>query len=376
MTTAAKPGGAPAPKATVNKAGLSKPDYRGLPSTLCAGCGHDSIASQIIQSAFELSLKPHEVIKLSGIGCSSKSPAYFLSRSHGINVVHGRMPSIATGAMLANRSMLAIGVSGDGDTGSIGLGQYKHLLRRNVPMVYIIENNGVYGLTKGQFSATADFGQKLKYAGTNELMPIDLCLEAIIAECGFVARSFAGDAKQVRELLKAAMSYNGTAVLDIISPCVTFNNHAESTKSYPFGLEHKEALQDINFVEAYEEIEVDYEPGSVQEVKLHDGPAILLRKVESRKGGQKGGAQGGETAAESTNGAQRYHDPTDKMAAIRLLEEARANQEFITGLIYINESRPTLLDLERLPETPLANLAEEQLRPSREAFAAALAEFA
>lgn len=368
MTTAAKPGGAPAPKATVNKAGLSKPDYRGLPSTLCAGCGHDSIASQIIQSAFELSLKPHQVIKLSGIGCSSKSPAYFLSRSHGINVVHGRMPSIATGAMLANRNMLAVGVSGDGDTGSIGFGQYKHLLRRNVPMVYIIENNGVYGLTKGQFSATADLGQKLKYAGTNELMPIDLCLEAIIAECGFVARSFAGDAKQVRELLKAAMSYNGTAVLDIISPCVTFNNHAESTKSYTFGKEHEEALQDINFVQAYEEIEVDYEAGSVQEVKLHDGPAILLRKVEAKKG-DKGGEQ-------STNGTPRYHDPTDKLAAIKLLEEARANQEFITGLLYINEERPTLTDLEQLPETPLTAMTAEQLRPTREAFASVLAEFA
>jgi 2-oxoglutarate ferredoxin oxidoreductase subunit beta len=368
MTTAAKPGGTPAPKATVNKAGLSKPDYRGLPSTLCAGCGHDSIASQIIQSAFELSLKPHQVIKLSGIGCSSKSPAYFLSRSHGINVVHGRMPSIATGAMLANRAMLAVGVSGDGDTGSIGLGQYKHLLRRNVPMVYIIENNGVYGLTKGQFSATADFGQKLKYAGTNELMPIDLCLEAIIAECGFVARSFAGDAKQVRELLKAAMSFNGTAVLDIISPCVTFNNHADSTKSYTFGKEHEEVLQDINFVQAYEEIEVNYEPGSVQEVKLHDGPTILLRKVEARKGGEKG-------AKQETNGTVRYHDPTDKLAAIRLLEEAREKQEFITGLLYIDESRRTLMDVEGLPETPLAAIPDEQLRPSREAFAAALAEF-
>lgn len=367
MTTAAKPGGAPAPKATVNKAGLSKPDYRGLPSTLCAGCGHDSIASQIIQSAFELSLKPHQVIKLSGIGCSSKSPAYFLSRSHGINVVHGRMPSVATGAMLANRNMLAVGVSGDGDTGSIGFGQYKHLLRRNVPMVYIIENNGVYGLTKGQFSATADLGQKLKYAGTNELMPIDLCLEAIIAECGFVARSFAGDAKQVRELLKAAMSYNGTAVLDIISPCVTFNNHAESTKSYTFGKDHEEALQDINFVQAYEEIEVDYEPGSVQEVKLHDGPAILLRKVEARKGDKSG--------QQPTTGPLRYHDPTDKLAAIKLLEEARANQEFITGLLYINEERPTLTDLEQLPQTALTNMTEEQLRPTREAFAAALADF-
>jgi 2-oxoglutarate/2-oxoacid ferredoxin oxidoreductase subunit beta len=371
MATAEKPGGkAPAPKMTVNQIGLSKPDYRGLPSTLCSGCGHDSIASQIIQSAFEMSLKPHQVIKLSGIGCSSKSPAYFLSRSHGINVVHGRMPSIATGAMLANRTMLAIGVSGDGDTGSIGLGQYKHLLRRNVPMVYIIENNGVYGLTKGQFSATADLGQKLKYAGTNELMPIDLCLEAIVAECGFVARSFAGDAKQVRELLKAAMSYNGTAVLDIISPCVTFNNHEDSTKSYSYGKEHEEILQDISFVPAYEEISIEQEPGTVQSVKLHDGPSILLRKLQTKRGAK------GENGEAAINPDARYHDPTDKDAAIKLLLEAREKQEFITGLIYVNESRPTLNDLMRTPETPLAALPESQLRSTPEQLAAVMKEFA
>ncbi|WP_029214525.1 2-oxoacid:ferredoxin oxidoreductase subunit beta [Kallotenue papyrolyticum] len=363
MATAVKPGGAAAPKPSVNRIGLTKPDYRGLPSTLCAGCGHDSIASQIIQSAFELALQPHMVIKLSGIGCSSKSPAYFLSRSHGINAVHGRMPSVATGAMLAHRHMLAIGVSGDGDTGSIGLGQFKHLVRRNVPMVYIIENNGVYGLTKGQFSATADLGQTLKYAGTNELMPIDLCLEALIAECGFVARSFAGDAKQVRELLKAAMSYRGTAVLDIISPCVTFNNHPESTKSYPYGKEHEEILQDIHFVPAYEEIQIEQEEGTVQEVKLHDGPTILLRKLRSRPGG-----------GSDANG--KYHDPTDKEAAIRLLLEARERQELITGLIYINESRPTFLDIQRLPDEPLARLPEAKLRSSPERLAAVMQEFA
>jgi 2-oxoglutarate ferredoxin oxidoreductase subunit beta len=351
MATAAKPGGAPAPKTTTNEIGLTKTDYRGLPSTLCAGCGHDSISSQIIQAALDLSLKPYELIKLSGIGCSSKSPAYFLGRSHGINVVHGRMPSVATGAMLANHNMLSVGVSGDGDTGSIGFGQYKHLIRRNVPMVYIIENNGVYGLTKGQFSATADVGQKLKYAGTNELMPIDLCLEAIVMECGFVARSFAGDAKQVRELLKAAMSYNGTAVVDIISPCVTFNNHADSTKSYSYGKEHEEVLQDIKFVPAYEEVSVDYEEGTTQEVKLHDGPSILLKKLD------------------------RGHDPTDKMAAIKLLEEARAKQEFITGLIYVNEARPTLNDITRTVDTPLAALPDEKLRPTREAFDKVMAEF-
>ena len=350
MATATKPGNAPPAK--VNLIGLERGDYRGQPSTLCQGCGHDSISSQIIAAAFDLSLRPHQIIKMSGIGCSSKSTAYFMNRSHGFNSLHGRMPSIATGAMLANRSLLAIGVSGDGDTGSIGLGQFKHMLRRNVPMVYIVENNGVYGLTKGQFSATADVGQKLKGAGLNELPPIDLCTEALVSGCGFVARSFAGDAKQVRELLKAAMSFEGTAVVDIISPCVTFNNHEESTKSYPYGKQHEEPLHDITFVPRREEITVDYEPGTVQEVQLHDGPVIQLRKLEEA------------------------YDPTDRMAALRLLEEARARQEFITGLIYVDESRPTLPALQHLPETPLVRLSEETLRPSREALSKVMAELA
>lgn len=328
----------------LNLIGLEKGDYRGAPSTLCQGCGHDSISSQIINVAFELSLKPYEVIKMSGIGCSSKSPAYFLNRSHGFNALHGRMPSVVTGASLANRSLLPLAVSGDGDTGSSGLGQYKHLLRRNVPMVYIIENNGVYGLTKGQFSATADRGQQLKYAGTNELPPIDLCLEAVVLDCGFVARSFAGDAKQVRELLKAAISYNGTAVLDIISPCVTFNNHEESTKSYPYGKAHEERLHDITFVPAYEEISVDYEPGTNIDVQLHEGPTIQLRKLD------------------------RDYDPRDKVSALRLLVESQQKQEFITGLIYINEGRGTLHDTAHLTGTPLAQLQEDQLRPSRESL--------
>ncbi|HET6313620.1 MAG TPA: 2-oxoacid:ferredoxin oxidoreductase subunit beta [Chloroflexia bacterium] len=328
----------------VNLIGLEKGDYKGLPSTLCQGCGHDSISSQIINVAFELSLKPYEVIKMSGIGCSSKSPAYFLNRSHGFNALHGRMPSVVTGASLANNSLLPLAVSGDGDTGSIGLGQYKHLLRRNVPMVYIIENNGVYGLTKGQFSATADMGQQLKYAGTNELPPIDLCLEAIVLDCGFVARSFAGDAKQVRELLKAAITYNGTAVLDIISPCVTFNNHEESTKSYPYGKAHEERLHDITFVPAFEPISVDYEPGTTIEVPMHDGPTIHLKKLE------------------------RDYDPRDKVAALTVLTEAQQKQEFITGLIYINEGRGTLHDTAHVSGTPLAQLREEQLRPSRESL--------
>src|SRR5215218_6484411 len=296
----------------INMIGLTKVDYKGRESTLCNGCGHDSISAQIIATCYDLSINPTQMIKMSGIGCSSKTPAYFLNRSHGFNALHGRMPSVTTGALLANHSLLALGVSGDGDTGSIGIGQFKHMVRRNVPMVYIIENNGVYGLTKGQFSATADMGQHLKYAGTNELPPIDVCVEALVADAGFVARSFAGDAKQVRELLKAAMSFNGTAVLDIISPCVTFNNLDDSTKSYGYGKEHEERIQEIEFIQVYDEIRVDYEPGSEQIVKMHDGPTIKLKKID------------------------RDYDPTNKWRALELLEEARAKQQFLTGLLYIN----------------------------------------
>ena len=334
----------PSKSANVNLVGLTKIDYKGLPSTLCNGCGHDSISSQIIQVAYDISLPPHRIAKFSGMGCSSKSPAYFLGRSHALNGTHGRMPSLATGATTANKDLIAVGVSGDGDTGSIGLGQFKHMLRRNTQMVYIIENNGVYGLTKGQFSATADLGQTLKYAGTNELPPIDLCLEAIIGDCGFVARSFAGDPKQVQALLKAAFSFKGLAVIDIISPCVTFNNSELSTKSYSWGKNHEEALHDIAFVPALEEITVDYEEGTVKDVELHDWSIIRLKKLG------------------------KDYDPTDKAAAIALLEKTRAEQLFITGLIYINEGRPSLAERERLVDTPLAYLPEEKLRPPREAL--------
>lgn len=337
---------------TTNRIGLTRTDYRGGVSTLCPGCGHDSISSQIIQAAYELALPPYQVVKMSGIGCSSKSVTYFMSSAHGFNSIHGRMPSVATGATLANRSLIAIGVSGDGDTGSIGLSQFKHMLRRNVPVTYIIENNGVYGLTKGQFSATADMGQELKYAGMNELPPIDLCIEALAINCGFVARSFAGDAKQVRELLKAALSFHGTAVLDIISPCVTFNNHHASTKSYSYGKAHEERLHDITFVPSFDEVQVEYEPGTVQQVQLHDGPVIQLKKLGPE------------------------YDPTDRMKALALLEEARTRQEFITGLIYISEQRPVLADLVHLCDTPLAHLREDQLRPSRAALAAVMDDLA
>lgn len=337
-------------EANINFIGLTKVDYNGGPTTLCQGCGHNSIANQIVQVGFELSLTPHEIIKLSGIGCSSKSPAYFLGKSHGFNALHGRMPSVGTGALMANHRLRAIGVSGDGDSASIGMGQFKHLVRRNIRMVYIVENNGVYGLTKGQFSATADEGQSLKYAGVNTLPPIDICMEAIIAGCGFVARSFSGDAKQVRELLKAALSHRGTAVLDIISPCVAFNNHDSSTKSYSYGKEHEEQLHDIGWVPAADEIMVDYEPGEMRDLALHDGSHIQLRKLETD------------------------YDPTDKMGALHRLQWAESQQEFITGLIYYDPTRPGLAEVSHLGETPLASLPAEKLRPSADALQQVMAD--
>jgi 2-oxoglutarate ferredoxin oxidoreductase subunit beta len=326
-----------------NAIGLAKADYGGGPSTLCVGCGHNSIANQVVQVAYDLSLRPNEVIKLSGIGCSSKSPAYFLGMSHGFNSLHGRMPSLGTGALMANRSLRAIGVSGDGDTGSIGLGQFKHLLRRNVRMTYVVENNGVYGLTKGQFSATADEGQELKYAGQNEFPAIDICLEALAAGCGFVARSFAGDAKQVRELLKAALSHRGTAVLDIISPCVAFNNEDASTKSYSYGREHEKPLHELGFVPIAEEIVLEgHEPGEVRVVELHDGSRLTLRKLEEE------------------------YDSSHRAAAIARLLAAQQAQEFVTGLLYYDATRPNLAEASHLVETPLAELDEQRLRPGRD----------
>jgi 2-oxoglutarate ferredoxin oxidoreductase subunit beta len=336
---------------SVNKIGLERADYKGLPTTLCQGCGHNSISSQIMAACFEMSVSPERMIKLSGIGCSSKSPAYFMSRSHAFNGLHGRMPTIATGAVLANRSMKAIGISGDGDTASIGLSPYKHLVRRNVPMVYIVENNGVYGLTKGQFSATADKGQVIKSQGENPFLPVDICMEALAANCGFVARSFAGDPRQAKELIKAALAFKGTAVLDIISPCVTFNNRDESTKSYTWGKENEDPLQDVTLVPVREDIEVEYEPGQSTSVQLHDGSRLVLQKLS------------------------RDYNPTDRGAALALLEEARERQLLITGLIYIDESHPTLIDVQGLVETPLAMLPEEALRPSPESLEAILEEY-
>ena len=329
-------------RAQVNLVGLTKNDYRGNPSSLCQGCGHNSISSQIITACYELNIIPENVVKFSGIGCSSKSPFYFLNRSFGFNGLHGRMPSLATGAMFGDISLKAIGVSGDGDTASIGMGQFKHIVRRNVPMVYIVENNGVYGLTKGQFSATADEGLELKKQGTNPYLPVDIAWEALVSHATFVARSFAGDPKQVKELIKAAFSHNGISVLDIISPCVTFNNQDATSHSYSWGKEHEVALHDLSYVPRAEEIMVDYEDGQITEVTMHDGSMIILKKLD------------------------RDYDPKNRAEAMRVLEESNKDCCLITGLIYIDETSLTLFEHYNLPDEPLNRLVEDRLRPPKE----------
>ena len=329
----------------VNLVGLSKTDYKGAPSTLCQGCGHNSIASQITAAMYELSIIPEGLVKFSGIGCSSKSPTYFLNRSFGFNGLHGRMPSLATGAMFADCSLKGLGISGDGDTASIGMGQFKHVLRRNLPLVYIIENNGVYGLTKGQFSATAESGLTLKKQGVNPYMPVDIAWEALVGHATFVARTFAGDPKQVKELIKAALSHRGVAILDIISPCVTFNNQDQAMHSYSWGKEHEVALHDLSYVPVMEEIVADYEPGEAHEVTMHDGSTVILKKLE------------------------RDYDPRNRAEAFRVLEEANANNMLITGLIYIDEDQPSLIDLYNLPDIPLNRLPEDRIRPKEDTLA-------
>jgi len=330
-----------APGGPRNRVGLLKGDYDGSKTTLCPGCGHNAITGAIIQAAFESNLEPYQVAKLSGIGCSSKTPAYFLGRSHGFNAVHGRMPSIATGVHVANRGLRLIGVSGDGDTASIGLGQFMHMVRRNVPVVYIIENNGVYGLTKGQFSATADIGSTQKSGKANDLMPIDLCAVAIELGCGFVARSFSGDPKQLRPLLKAAFSHHGTAVLDVISPCVTFADHPGSSKSYAAVKEHDAPLHDIEYVPYYEEIAVEYEPGTTREVEMPDGSLIYLKKLHED------------------------YDPTSREGALDVIHAAQRERRLITGLLYVDPAETTFGEDLGLIDAPLATLPLERVRPSR-----------
>ena len=338
--------------ATMNRIGLARDAYKGAATTLCAGCGHNSITNHLIKAMYELGVEPHMLAKMSGIGCSSKTPAYFVEQAHGFNGVHGRMPALTTGAQLANRKLVMMGVSGDGDSVSIGLGGFMHMVRRNVDCTYIIEDNGTYGLTKGQFSATADVGSVQKRGSVNTYQPIDPCALALTLGCSFVARSFSGDGKQLVPLIKAAIAHRGTAVLDVISPCVTFNDHDGSTKSYSWVKDHDEQIQDVTFIPFFEEIHVDYEPGTTKEVELHDGSHLVLKKL-----------------AED-------HDPTDRLGTMRMIEESRERNQLLTGLLYINESAEDFATRENLPAGPLRDLGEDDLRITREDFAQLMSELA
>ena len=330
----------PPPK-KVNRIGLEVLNYKGGKTTLCAGCGHNSISERLVECFYEMGVDPLSVAKFSGIGCSSKSPAYFLGLSHGFNGVHGRMAPVATGALLANRNLLGLGVTGDGDTASIGIGHFMHLLRRNMPMIYIIENNGVYGLTKGQFSATADLGSTLKTGTANELPPFDCCALALKWGATFVARSFSGDKKQLQAILKTAISHRGLSVIDVVSPCVTFNDHLGSTKSYAYMKEHDLVLNELDYVPAYADIAVEIPEGETMDVRLHDGSHLRIRKLG------------------------REFDPTNRLAALAAIEDAEAKGEVLTGVLYVNTGKPTFLDLLNLPSEPIATLPESRVRPSR-----------
>ncbi|HEX3875591.1 MAG TPA: 2-oxoacid:ferredoxin oxidoreductase subunit beta [Bryobacteraceae bacterium] len=335
MSTAVTP-----PIKKTNRIGLEVLNYKGSRTTLCAGCGHNAISERLVECFYDLGVEPTSVAKFSGIGCSSKSPAYFLGLSHGFNSVHGRMPSVATGALLANCSMLGLGVTGDGDTASIGLGQFMHLVRRNFPMIYIIENNGVYGLTKGQFSATADLGSTAKGGAPNDLPPFDCCALALKWGATFVARSFSGDKKQLQTILKAAVGHKGLAVIDVISPCVTFNDHDGSTKSYGYMKDHEFALHELDYVPFFEDISVEIPEGDVTDVRMHDGSHLRIRKLD------------------------RNFDPTDRLAALVALENAEKKGEVLTGMLYLDTGKPTFTDLLNLSEEPLATLPQSKLRPT------------
>jgi 2-oxoglutarate ferredoxin oxidoreductase subunit beta len=329
-----------------NALGLTVRDYEGGMSTLCAGCGHDSITAAIVQAFFELDIPPHSVAKMSGIGCSSKTPAYFLSASHGFNSVHGRMPSIATGTSAANRALHIIGVSGDGDSLSIGLGQFMHALRRNLDMLYVIENNGVYGLTKGQFSASADVGSKAKRGDVNKQPPIDPVQIALALGGSFVARSFSGDKDQLVPLIKAGVRHRGFALLDVISPCVTFNDHEDSTKSYAHTREFNHRAIHADFVPPAAEIKAAYDEGEVMPVDLHDGSRVLLRKVA------------------------KDYQPGNRGAALDYIRARHRDGEIVTGLLYIDESDPDMHGVNATVDRPLAQLPHEELCPGREALLA------
>ena len=334
------------PSLPKNALGYTHRDYEGAVSTLCAGCGHDSISSAIIQAFFEMDVAPHRVAKLSGIGCSSKTPTYFLGNSHGFNSVHGRMPSVLTGAALANKDLIYLGVSGDGDSASIGLGQFAHVLRRGVNMVYIVENNGVYGLTKGQFSATADKGSKSKRGAANSDEPIDLVLMALALGASFVARGFSGDKGQLVPLIKAAVAHRGAAFIDVISPCVAFNNHPGSTKSYDYLREHNDAVNRLDFWPSREEITTEIAPGATRTVMLHDGGTVRLHKI-----------------------ADDY-DATDKVAAMAYLESHRARGEVVTGLLYVKPDSTDMHDALETVGAPLNSLNDADLVPGSAALAA------
>jgi 2-oxoglutarate/2-oxoacid ferredoxin oxidoreductase subunit beta len=327
-----------------NAVGFTRRDYEGQVSTLCAGCGHDSISAAIVQACYEAAIEPHRVAKLSGIGCSSKTPTYFLSASHGFNTVHGRMPSVLTGAHLANRELIYMGVSGDGDSASIGLGQFAHVMRRGVNMVYIVMNNGVYGLTKGQFSATADKGSVAKKGAVNNDAGIDLAMMAILMGASFVARSFSGDKTQLVPLIKAAMSHPGAAILDVISPCVAFNNHKGSTRSYDYVRHHNEALNRLDVITGSAPITADYAPGSMVEVEQPNGTTLRLRKLSAD------------------------YDPYDKAAALAALQEQESAGEIATGLLYLASGRKDLHANLNTVETPLNRLGESDLCPGSAAL--------
>jgi len=330
----------PPPK-KVNHIGLEVINYKGSKTTLCAGCGHNSISERIVEAFYELGVEPWTVAKFSGIGCSSKSPAYFLGLSHGFNGVHGRMPAIATGALLANSTLMGIGVTGDGDTASIGIGQFMHLVRRNMPLIYIIEDNGVYGLTKGQFSATANIGSTLKTGTVNDLPPFDCCALALKWGATFVARSFSGDKKQLQAILKTAIAHRGLSVIDVVSPCVTFNDHQGSTKSYGYMKEHEAVLHELDFVPHFQEISVEIPEGEVMDVQMHDGSHLRIRKLD------------------------RDYDPTNRLAALEVLESAEAKGEVLTGVLYVNPTKPTFIEQLNLMDVALGTLPESKTRPSK-----------
>jgi 2-oxoglutarate ferredoxin oxidoreductase subunit beta len=332
------------PELSKNALGYTHRDYEGSVSTLCAGCGHDSISASIIEACFELSIEPHRVAKLSGIGCSSKTPTYFLGNSHGFNSVHGRMPSVLTGANLANRDLIYLGVSGDGDSASIGFGQFAHAIRRGVNMVYIVENNGVYGLTKGQFSATADRGSKSKRGVINNDNAIDLVAIALQVGATFVGRSFSGDKTQLTPLIKAAIEHRGAAFIDVISPCVAFNNHAGSTKSFDYVREHNEAVNRLDFMTGRAPIKVDYAPGTVEMVEQHDGTTLALRKLDSE------------------------YDVHDRLAAMTFNQHHAAKGQIVTGLLYVEPESDDLHGHLNTVDAPLNRLGEKELCPGSAAL--------